>query len=90
MKETPELERAVLGAMLLNHPFAAAACSLLRETMFTVEAHRLVFRAMKAVLDGGQWIDPIALLDRLTEQGVDRKTVHAELLSGLMDAVPRG
>src|SRR5438445_10143771 len=56
-----EAEQAVLGAMLLDQDAALKAAELLDDTMFYREAHRLLFRAMVALTERGDVIDPVTL-----------------------------
>ncbi|PYP33241.1 MAG: hypothetical protein DMD47_01960, partial [Gemmatimonadetes bacterium] len=64
-----EAEQAVLGAMLLDQDAALKAAELLDDTMFYREAHRLLFRAMVALTERGDVIDPVTLRDELVRRG---------------------
>src|SRR2546426_4437677 len=71
-RQTPwsnEAEQAVLGAMLLDQDAALKAAELLDDTMFYREAHRLLFRAMVALTERGDVIDPVTLRDELVRRG---------------------
>src|SRR3989449_9397468 len=80
-----EAEQAVLGAMLLDQDAALQAAELLDDTMFYREGHRLLFRAMVALVERGDVIDPVTLRDELQRRGdldraggmeyLDRKSV---------------
>jgi len=60
-----EAEQAVLGAMLLDQDAALKAAEFLDDTMFYREGHRLLFRAMIALTERGDVIDPVTLRDEL-------------------------
>src|SRR3989440_12716924 len=71
-RQTPwsnEAEQAVLGAMLLDQDAALKAAELLDDTMFYRAAHRLLFRAMAALPERGDVIDPVTLRDELVRHG---------------------
>src|SRR2546423_37033 len=60
-----EAEQAVLGAMLLDQDAALKAAEVLDDAMFYREGHRLLFRAMVALTERGDVIDPVTLRDEL-------------------------
>jgi len=67
-----EAERAVLGALLIaqgDHDITDPVFALLVENDFYEERHRLVFRAVKALCDGGEAADPILADDWLMHSG---------------------
>ena len=90
-RQTPwsnEAEQAVLGAMLLDQDAALKAAELLDDTMFYREAHRLLFRAMLALTERGDVIDPVTLRDELVRRGDLDRAGGMEYLGGLIDVVP--
>src|SRR5437660_10704859 len=90
-RQTPwsnEAERAVLGAMLLDQDAALKAAELLDDTMFYREAHRLLFRAMVALTERGDVIDPVTLRDELVRRGDLDRAGGMEYLGSLIDVVP--
>ena len=66
---SPQAEQAVLGALLLRPAALIDVSTLLRDRYFTVEAHRAIFNAMQALSDQGLEPDPVALANRLREEG---------------------
>src|SRR5207249_8388915 len=71
-RQTPwsnEAEQAVLGAMLLDQDAALKAAEVLDDTMFYRESHRLLFRAMIALRERGDVIDPVTLRDGRMRRG---------------------
>ncbi|HVH08960.1 MAG TPA: replicative DNA helicase [Gemmatimonadales bacterium] len=90
-RQTPwsnEAEQAVLGAMLLDQDAALKAAELLDDTMFYREAHRLLFRAMVALTERGDVIDPVTLREELLRRGDLDRAGGMEYLGGLIDVVP--
>jgi replicative DNA helicase len=83
-----EAEQAVLGAMLLDQDAALKAAELLDDTMFYREAHRLLFRAMIALTEHGDVIDPVTLRDELMRRGDLDRAGGMEFLGSLIDVVP--
>src|SRR5207237_8080260 len=71
-RQTPwsnEAEQAVLGAMLLDQDAALKAAELLDDTMFYREGHRLLFRSMIALTEGGDVIAPVHLRHAVLRRG---------------------
>ncbi len=83
-----EAEQAVLGAMLLDQDAALKAAELLDDTMFYREGHRLLFRAMTALSERGDVIDPVTLREELLKRGDLERAGGMEYVGGLIDVVP--
>lgn len=83
-----EAEQAVLGAMMLDQDAALKATELLDDTMFYREGHRLLFRAMVALTERGDVIDPVTLRDELVKRGDLDRVGGMEYIGTLIDVVP--
>src|SRR2546430_355401 len=83
-----EAEQAVLGAMLLDQDAALKAAEFLDDTMFYREGHRLLFRAMIALTERGDVIDPVTLRDELARRGDLDRAGGIEYVAALIDVVP--
>ena len=83
-----EAEQAVLGAMLLDQDAALKAAEVLDDTMFYREGHRLLFRAMIALTERGDVIDPVTLRDELARRGDLDRAGGMEYVASLIDVVP--
>jgi replicative DNA helicase len=83
-----EAEQAVLGAMLLDQDAALRASELVDDSMFYREAHRRLFRAMRALTEQRVVIDHITLRDELLRRGELESAGGLEYLAELVDAVP--
>ncbi len=82
-----EAETAVLGAVLLDRDALARATEYVDDTMFFVERHRLVFRAMHLLEQQGSVIDALTLADDLQRRGELVRAGGQEYISALVDAV---
>jgi len=78
----------VLSAMLLDQDAALKAAETLDDTMFYRESHRLLFRAMIALTERGDVIDPVTLRDELVKRGDLDRAGGMEYLGSLIDVVP--
>src|SRR2546422_2176134 len=84
-----EAEQAVLGAMLLDQDAALKAAELLDDTMFYREGHRLLYRAMTALTERGDVIDPVTLREELGKRGDLRSEEHTSELQSRLHLVCR-
>ncbi|MGH7535014.1 MAG: DnaB-like helicase N-terminal domain-containing protein, partial [Gemmatimonadales bacterium] len=64
-----EAEQAVLGAMLLDQDAALRAAERVDDSMFYLEAHRRLFRAMLGLTEHRVVIDHVTLRDELLRRG---------------------
>ncbi|MGH7523413.1 MAG: replicative DNA helicase [Gemmatimonadales bacterium] len=85
---SPEAEQAVLGAMIIDGDAGLRAAELLDDTMFYREAHRRLFRALRALVDQRMVIDYITLRDELLRRGDLEATGGVAYLDELVNAVP--
>ena len=83
-----EAEQAVLGAMLLDQDAALKTAEILDDTMFYRESHRLLFRAMIALTERADVIDPVTLRDELARRGDLDRAGGMEYVAALIDVVP--
>lgn len=81
-----DAERAVLGAILIDNSFFAEVASTLRVEHFFSLAHRHIFRAIYALAEAQQPIEPIALVTELRKAGTyDEAGGHAYVASLFTD-----
>jgi replicative DNA helicase len=83
-----EAETAVLGAIMLDRDAWSSATQHIDDTMFFVERHRLLFRAMGVLEQQGGVIDPLTLSDELQRRGELVRAGGQEYIGLLLDAVP--
>src|SRR3989441_12236551 len=65
LPSSPEPERAILGAIILDNTLIAQAVELLKPADFYVPSHRRAFMAMIALFERGSEINPILIAEEL-------------------------
>src|ERR1700730_10158436 len=65
LPSSPETERAILGAIILDNTLIAQAVELLKPADFYMPSHRRVFIAMIALFERGSEINPILIAEEL-------------------------
>lgn len=85
---SPEAEQAVLGAMLLDNDAALRAAELVSDGMFYREAHRRLYRALRALVDHQMVVDHITIREELERRGDLEAIGGIEYLDELVNAVP--
>ncbi|MBC8089937.1 MAG: replicative DNA helicase [Phycisphaerae bacterium] len=83
-----EAEQAVLGAMLLDADAFMRAAEHVDDTMFYLEGHRRLYRAMFAITERNSAVDTVTLGNELEKRGELESSGGREYLSYLLDAVP--
>jgi replicative DNA helicase len=81
-------EQAVLSAMLLDADALLRATEYVDESMFYRESHRRVFRAMLALSERGEVIDPLTLSEELSRKNELEAAGGREYVAYLVDVVP--
>lgn len=74
--------------MLLDGDAIMRAAEFVDDTMFYREGHRRIFRAMIALTERGDVVDPLTLADELARRGELEASGGREYVGWLMDAVP--
>lgn len=69
LPNSPESERAILGAIILNNALISQAIELLKPEDFYVGSHRRIFVAMTVLFERGSEINPILIGDELQRDG---------------------
>src|SRR6185436_8652514 len=65
LPSSPETERAILGAIVLDNTLIAQAIEMLRPADFYVPSHRRIFTDMTALFERGSEINPILIAEEL-------------------------
>src|SRR6476469_3851863 len=68
LPSSPDTERAILGAVILDNTLIAQAVELLRPADFYVPSHRRIFVAMIALFERGSEINPILIGEELKKE----------------------
>ena len=84
----PEAEQAVIAAMLMDTDAILRASEHVDDTMFYDERHRRIFRAMIAISQRSDVVDPVTLGNELTRRGELDASGGKESIGELIDAVP--
>jgi replicative DNA helicase len=83
-----DAEQAVLSAMLIDQDAILRATEHVDHTMFYREGHRRLFRAMVAISERGDVVDPLTLSDELQRRGELDASGGKDYIGFLVDAVP--
>src|SRR5436190_1076331 len=65
LPSSPDTERAILGAVILDNTLIAQAVELLKPNDFYVPSHRRIFVAMIGLFERGSEINPILIAEEL-------------------------
>lgn len=84
----PEAEQAVIAAMLMDTDAILRAGEHVDDTMFYDERHRRIFRAMLAISQRSEVVDPVTLGNELARRGELDASGGKEYIGELIDAVP--
>ena len=85
---SPEAEQAVIAAMLMDTDAILRAGEHVDDTMFYDERHRRIFRAMIAISQRSEVVDPVTLGNELLRRGELDASGGKEYIGELIDAVP--
>ena len=83
-----DAEQAVLAAMLMDGDAIMRAAEHVDESSFYREGHRRIYRAMIALRERGEVVDPLTLSNELDRRGELDASGGKEYLGYLVDAVP--
>jgi replicative DNA helicase len=83
-----DAEQAVISAMLMDTDALIRATEFVDDSMFYREAHRRMFRAMLAVNQRGDVVDPLTLTSELEMRGELEAVGGKDYITVLLDAVP--
>ena len=89
--QAPELEQAVLGALMLERNAVNEAIDILQPESFYVDAHRKIFDAILGLFRNDQPIDILTVTEELKKRGVLTASADAHALAtGLLAALQGG
>ena len=83
-----DAEQAVIAAMLMDADAIIRATEFVDDSMFYREAHRRMFRAMLAINQRGDVVDPLTLSSELEQRGELAAVGGKDYITNLLDAVP--
>lgn len=79
----PEVEMAVLGAMLIEESAAVKGIEMLMPETFYLKQHQLIFETMQSLFESGQPIDTVTVYEELVKRGHSEEVGGAVYLSKL-------
>ncbi len=86
---SPEAERSILGAILLDNNLQNEALSTLRADHFFLDSHRRIYQCMADISESNRHIDIVTLTDVLLRNQALEAVGGAAYVSSLTDGVPR-
>ena len=88
MPQSPDAERAVLGAILINnHAFYRVIGTIDTEDFFR-DAHRTIFATMRRMAEHSRDIEPLTLKEELAKHAQLEQIGGVAYVTSLMDVVP--
>ena len=88
MPQSPDAEKAVLGAILINnHAFYRIISTIDTEDFFK-DAHRTIFATMRRMAERSQEIEPLTLKEELAKHAQLEQVGGVAYISALTDVVP--
>src|SRR5437762_1861276 len=88
LPSSPETERAILGAIILDNTLIAQAVELLKPPDFYVPSHRRIFVAMFALFERGSEINPILVAEELRRDNSLDSSGGVLFLTNLTNGLP--
>src|SRR2546430_2175722 len=88
LPSSPETERAILGAIILDNTLIAQAVELLKPSDFYVPSHRRIFVAMIALFEKGSEINPILVAEELRRDNSLDSSGGVLFLTNLTNGLP--
>jgi len=83
-----DAEQAVLSAMLMDRDAVDRVNEVVDDTMFFREGNRRIYRAMVALAERGDVIDPLTLSEELSRRGELQASGGKDYIASIVDAVP--
>src|ERR1041385_8648683 len=88
LPSSPETEKAILGAIILDNTLIAQAIEMLKPTDFYVPSHRRIFTAMIALFERGSEINPLLIAEELRRDNSLDSSGGVLFLTNLTYGVP--
>jgi replicative DNA helicase len=88
MPQSPDAERAVLGAILINNNAFYRIIGTIDTEDFFKDAHRTIFGTMRRMAERSQDIEPLTLKEELAKYAQLEQVGGVAYVTSLMDVVP--
>lgn len=88
LPQSPDAERAVLGSILINPNAFYRVVSTIDTADFFRDAHRIIFDAMRRLVEQSREIDLLTVKDDLAKRSELEKAGGSAYISSLVDGIP--
>ncbi len=88
LPSSPDSERAILGAIILDNALVSQAIELLKPEDFYVSANRRIFMAMISLFERGSQINPILIGEELKRDGALESVGGVTFITNLTYGLP--
>jgi replicative DNA helicase len=88
MPQSPDAERAVLGAILVNPNAFYRVIGTIDTADFFRDSHRIIFATMRRMAEQSHHIEPLTLREELSKHAQLDQAGGLSYISSLLDAVP--
>src|SRR5256714_9620254 len=88
LPSSPDTERAILGAIILDNSLIAQAVELLKSSDFYVPSHRRIFITMTSLFERGSEINPILIAEELRRDNSLDQSGGILFLTNLTNGLP--
>src|SRR6476661_6312331 len=88
LPSSPETEKAILGAIILDNTIVAQAIEMLKPADFYVPSHRRIFTAMIALFERGSEINPILIGEELKKENALESVGGISFITNLTYGLP--
>lgn len=88
LPESPDAERAVLGAMLMDPDAISATASIIKAEDFCNKGNGILFETIVELNNEGTSVDDLILHDRLIKKGAPAEIADRDHLTSIVESVP--
>ncbi len=88
MPQSPDAERAVLGAILINNNAFYRVIGIIDTDDFFKDAHRTIFATIRGMAERSQAVEPLTVKEELAKHAMLDQVGGIAYISALLDSVP--
>jgi replicative DNA helicase len=88
MPQSPDAERAILGAILINNNAFYRVIGIIDTDDFFKDANRTIFGVIRSMAERSQEIEPLTVKEELAKHALLEQVGGVAYVSALLDAVP--
>ncbi len=86
---SPDAERSILGAILLDNGHYNEAAEKIRSDDFSLDSHRRIFGRMAELMDAGRAVDIVTLVEELARRKEVESVGGVAYIASLTEGLPR-